>query len=141
MEYSYGTDPIESLWLLSLSIFSKTRKAREKQAQQILSNVDSDGDGKITENEFIDLMHENSKVAAEYFNMLDTDSDGILTIQDIIHHPELTKLNLSTQEGTDALFYVYDSYCTTHISPNQTFGPESLGTHFRFYKIMHSSQL
>lgn len=49
-------------------------------------------------------MHENSKVAAEYFNMLDTDSDGILTIQDIIHHPELTKLNLSTQEGKDALF-------------------------------------
>ena len=90
--------------------FSKTRKAREKQAQQIVSNVDSDGDGKITENEFIDLMHENSKIAAEYFNMLDTDSDGILTIQDIIHHPELTKLNLSTQEGTDALFYVYDSY-------------------------------
>ena len=48
-------------------------------------------------------MHENSKVAAEYFNMLDTDSDGILTIQDIIHHPELKKLNLSTQEGKDAL--------------------------------------
>ena len=115
MEYSYGTDPIESLWLLSLSIFSKTRKAREKQAQQILSNVDSDGDGKITENEFIDLMHENSKVAAEYFNMLDTDSDGILTIQDIIHHPELTKLNLSTQEGTDAILYVCDSWCMTYI--------------------------
>ena len=87
--------------------FSKTRKAREKQAQQIVSNVDSDGDGKITENEFIDLMHENSKIAAEYFNMLDTDSDGILTIQDIIHHPELTKLNLSTQ-GTDAIFCVYE---------------------------------
>jgi len=81
----------------------KTRKAREKQAQQIVSNVDSDGDGKITENEFIDLMHENSKVAAEYFNMLDTDSDGILTIQDIIHHPELTKLDLSTQEALSLL--------------------------------------
>ena len=110
MEYLYGIDLLVSWWLLSLIIFSKTRKAREKQAQQIVSNVDSDGDGKITENEFIDLMHENSKVAAEYFNMLDTDSDGILTIQDIIHHPELTKLNLSTQEGTDALFYMYESY-------------------------------
>ena len=106
MEYLYGIDLLVSWWLLSLIIFSKTRKAREKQAQQIVSNVDSDGDGKITENEFIDLMHENSKVAAEYFNMLDTDSDGILTIQDIIHHPELTKLNLSTQEGTDALLHV-----------------------------------
>ena len=39
--------------------------------------------------------------------MLDTDSDGILTIQDISYHPELTKLNLSTQ-GTDAIFCVYE---------------------------------
>ena len=103
MEYSYGIYNIFEIYLI-YNIFSKTRKALENQAQQIVSNVDSDGDGKITENEFIDLMHENSKVAAEYFNMLDTDSDGILTIQDIIDHPELTKLNLSTKEGRDAHF-------------------------------------
>ena len=36
------------------------------KAQQTVSNVDSGDDGKITENEFIDLMHENSKIAAEY---------------------------------------------------------------------------
>ena len=39
------------------------------------------------------------KYSKELFDNLDTDSDGILTINDIINHAELTKLHLSKDEG------------------------------------------
>ena len=79
-----------------------------KQAQEIIAVSDKDGDGKITEADFVDLMHENQKRGNEYFDLLDTDADGILTIQDIITHPDLAELNLSKGEATvtHLIFYV-----------------------------------
>ena len=70
-----------------------------RQAQEIIAESDSDGDGKITEADFIDLMHENQKRALQYFELLDTDSDGKITIHDIISHPDLSELSLSKEEG------------------------------------------
>ena len=70
-----------------------------RQAQEIIAESDSDGDGKITEADFIDLMHENQKRVLEYFELLDTDADGKITIHDIISHPDLADLKLSKDEG------------------------------------------
>ena len=77
----------------------------ERQAQEIIAESDSDGDGKINVEDFIDLMHENQKRGLEFFEQLDTDSDGVLTIHDIISHPHLAEYKLSKEQGTGWLLY------------------------------------
>ena len=76
-----------------------------RQAQEIIAESDSDGDGKITEADFIDLMHENQKRVLEYFELLDTDADGKITIHDIISHPDLADLKLSKDEGIMSFYF------------------------------------
>jgi hypothetical protein len=39
-------------------------------------------------------MHQNDKLTKKIFSELDSDSDGILTIHDIIEHPQVKHLNL-----------------------------------------------
>ena len=93
---------IRYLWnrIHSVKLFvRKKMEAHEHKANQIIAERDSDGDGKITQNDFIDLMHENSKRTNQYFDMLDTNNDGLLTIEDIVTHPELRELNLTADEG------------------------------------------
>jgi len=93
----------------------KKSEAMARQAQEIIAESDSDGDGKITEADFIDLMHENQKRVLEYFELLDTDADGKITIHDIISHPDLADLKLSKDEALDIIRHKLPDFYTSHL--------------------------
>ena len=93
----------------------------ESEMSELIKEIDTDGNGMISEKEFVDIMVKKNVEAneeeesIEAFQLLDTDADGFITADDF--HRMLKKMgeNIDIQE-VDRMFALYDIDCDGYIN-------------------------